>query len=92
MINIENERLISVKEARNELPGRPSINTIYRWFWKGAYGIRLESIRVGGRLYTSKEACSRFIYASSQLPTEEARRAKNDAIDLARQFLDASGV
>ena len=92
MIDVNEETLLTAKDARKELPGRPSINTIYRWFWKGVRGIKLESVRVGGRVYTSKEACHRFVLASSQVPTADERSAERDAIRQAQQFLDVAGV
>lgn len=92
MIDLDKETLLTVKQARAVLPNRPSINTIYRWFWKGVRGIKLDSIRVGGRIFTTKEACDRFIHASSRMPTEEERFAERDAIRNARQFLDMSGI
>jgi len=92
MIDTTRETLLTVKQARKVLPSRPSINTIYRWFWKGVRGIKLESIRVGGRIFTTKEACERFIHASSKRPTEKERFAERDAIHQAQQYLNASGV
>ena len=92
MIDLSKESLLTVKDARKELPGRPSINTIYRWFWKGVRGIKLESVRVGGRVFTSKEACCRFVKASSQVPSVDERFMERDAIRQAQQFLDVAGV
>lgn len=92
MIDINRESLLTVKQAQSALPNRPSINTIYRWCWKGVRGIKLDSIRVGGRIFTTEEACQRFILASSQIPTEQERFAERDAIRRARRFLDVAGV
>ena len=93
MIDISKETLLTVKQARRELPNRPSINTVYRWFWKGVRGgIRLESIRIGGRVYTSKEACSRFIYASSEVRADETCNREKEAIRQAQEALELYGL
>jgi len=39
---------------------RPHFSTLYRWALKGFRGVRLETIRIGGTLCTSKEALQRF--------------------------------
>ncbi len=51
--------------ARRWLPKRPSgrrlsYNSIYRWAKKGLRGVKLETVCVGGTIYTSREALARF--------------------------------
>jgi hypothetical protein len=66
--------------------GRPtSTSTIYRWVACGLRGHRLEAIRLGGTLYTSREAIQRFADrltvgpASSVAPSSEADRRRASA-------------
>lgn len=65
MIDLERERLISLREAALILPSRGgkrfSYGTLNRWANKGLRGRRLESWKVGGRLYTSVAALNRFV-------------------------------
>lgn len=63
--------------ARHFLPGirggkslHPS--TIFRWASAGVRGVKLETIRVGGVLYTSREAIQRFSDALTAGPEAEA--------------------
>jgi hypothetical protein len=65
MIDIHKERLLKPAQAARVRPpgrkGRPTnVATVYRWMTTGVRGIKLESIRIGGTLYTSQEALQRF--------------------------------
>jgi hypothetical protein len=65
MIDIRNETLLTLSQAARLQPpgrgGRPThISTVYRWISRGIGGIRLDAIRLGGRLLTSREALQRF--------------------------------
>ncbi|MGD0089101.1 MAG: DUF1580 domain-containing protein [Planctomycetota bacterium] len=63
-INIQNEQLLSLKDAAKVLPPvdgkRPHISTMWRWCRRGLRGIRLEYVRLGHRVCTSAAALSRF--------------------------------
>jgi hypothetical protein len=72
MIEISAETLLTMAQATRLRPlgrlGRPTHpSTIYRWISRGVRGIRLESIRLGGTTYTSREALQRF---ADRLTTE----------------------
>jgi hypothetical protein len=62
---MKNENLIPLRDAPEHLPKRngKSINpaTIYRWSQSGVAGFRLETMKIGGCLFTSVEAIERFI-------------------------------
>jgi hypothetical protein len=65
MIDLMQEHLIAVREVPKLLPlrsnGKPiHLSACYRWMEKGINGTRLESVRVGGTTYTSREALQRF--------------------------------
>jgi hypothetical protein len=59
------DRLLTMAEAAKSLPGRPHASSIWRWYKKGARGVRLETILRGGRRFTSVEAIERFIIATT---------------------------
>jgi hypothetical protein len=42
---------------------RCHVASFYRFAGKGVYGVVLETIRIGSRLWTSREACERFTAA-----------------------------
>jgi len=60
MIDIASETLITLAQASERLPGRPSLCAIWRWRTKGIRGRKLECVVIGGRPYTSIEALARF--------------------------------
>jgi hypothetical protein len=61
---MEREELLSIQAVREFLPeidGRkPCAATIRKWATKGCYGVRLDHVRIGGRILTSVAAIQRF--------------------------------
>ena len=53
------EDLISLRDAAEKI-GR-SYETVWRYAVKGFRGVRLETVRIGGTMRTSREAINRFI-------------------------------
>jgi Protein of unknown function (DUF1580) len=64
-IDIRVEQLLSFPAASKTLQSEPHVSTIHRWRLKGIRGVRLETILVGGRRYTSLEAIERFAAATT---------------------------
>lgn len=60
MIDIESEQLIPFRDAPKHIPGRPHAATCHRWRLVGVRGVKLETIKVGSKRFTSKEAIRRF--------------------------------
>jgi Protein of unknown function (DUF1580) len=52
--------LVDLKELARALPGRPHISTVYRWTNPGLNGVRLETVKFGGRRFTTRELVLRF--------------------------------
>lgn len=70
--------------------------TVWRWCVKGARGVKLESLAIGGKRITSREAFERFVSAtnpnavtaaSAPSPAESSRRRKRAAA-----VLDRAGI
>ena len=63
-IDTENETLLSLTEATKVLPrvnGRkPAISTLWRWCRKGLRGVKLEYVRYGRNIVTTRQALGRF--------------------------------
>lgn len=61
------EEIMTLKDARGEIAAitgkRPDLATLSRWIHRGVGGTRLEAVRVGRQLLTSKQALTRFIEA-----------------------------
>jgi hypothetical protein len=63
--NLLDEQLITLADyTRIRPPGRRGarmhIRTAYRHALEGVRGIKLETVQIGGRLFTSREAIARF--------------------------------
>lgn len=58
-----NEHLLELADAASDWPteSRPSLTTLRRWGRDGVRGVKLETAKVGWRVFTSREAVSRFL-------------------------------
>ena len=66
MFDFQTEETIPIAELPKQLPSRPHISTVWRWIKRGCRGVRLETVLIGGKRFTSKEAVDRFVHATSQ--------------------------
>lgn len=87
MIDAASETLVPLRDVPRLLPPRPSgkrlhISAVYRWTLRGVRGIRLETTKIGGTTYTSREAIQRF---SEGLSGAEPARPIHEAQGRARQ-------
>ena len=65
-IDYENETIITLGEGCRAFPPNGiSDATMARWIQKGIKGVRLETLLIGGRRVTSREAIARFIAAQN---------------------------
>lgn len=64
MINVSIEELIPLAKAGRFVNPScpPHVATIWRWCLRGVAGVTLESVKIGGSRFTSKEAVERFIH------------------------------
>ena len=61
-IDIHVEKLVSFPdEAETYMPNRVHRSTWHRWRLRGIRGVKLETILIGGKRYTSLEALQRFV-------------------------------
>jgi len=98
-IDSRTEELLTLAEARSLIPGRVDLATIWRWSRIGVRGRTLETVWVGGRLFTSCRAIERFLERDEPTArgrdgrTAQARRqlgpARKKSIDAAREKLRA---
>lgn len=61
----ETQEYITLTQAAKLAPGRPSINCLWRWCRKGVLArngeqVRLQHVRIGGKLFTTTEWLSQF--------------------------------
>ena len=59
-MQFDSEDLIPLAEAGQIIPGVRHPSTVWRWVNVGRYGVKLESLEVGGVTYTSRSAIQDF--------------------------------
>jgi hypothetical protein len=74
--NILNETLLTIKQAAEALPIARTPQTVTMWIRQGCHGRKLESTRIGGRRFTSKEALERFLNTNTAPPTAQTPKTK----------------
>ena len=98
MIDTTNEQLLSLREAAASLPTRPHLCTIHRWRLRGIGGVKLGTVKIGGRRYTSAEELDRFIAATTAAadgspPPTRTPRQRQRAIERAEaELLARAGI
>ncbi|MCS7466126.1 DUF1580 domain-containing protein [Stieleria sp. ICT_E10.1] len=56
------EDAITLAEVPAMLPGRrPHVSTVWRWYRTGVRGVRLEAVKIGRSVITSRQAVTRFL-------------------------------
>lgn len=96
MIDISREHLLTITQGASELPGRPHVASLWRYRTTGCRGVKLETILVGGRRFTSREALQRFVdavTAAADRPqtNPQANRQRAKAVNAANAELNAEG-
>jgi len=96
MIDISAEQLLTLSQAARSLPGKVNVSTLWRWYQRGCRGVRLETVVIGGRRYTSKEALERFAAATTaarngEQPTSRTSKQRQRATDTANFELEKAG-
>jgi hypothetical protein len=94
MINIGSEQLRLLTKASADVPGSPHTSTLIRWALRGLRGVRLETVLIGGRRYTSVEAIERFLARLNEpatVPVPALSRSRQEHIARANRQLDAEG-
>ena len=64
MIDIHAESLLPINQVPKALPEPPHVATVWRWIQRGVRGIKLETVLVGGKRYTSAEKLQAFVVES----------------------------
>ncbi len=77
---------LSLRETSARLPDRPHINTVRRWMTSGCNGVKLRSVRFGGKRLTTEQWCGEFVEAVMAKNGHKSEHLSADAM------LDAIGV
>ena len=92
-----NETLEPLSQCAKYYPTRASYPTLWRHYKKGVRGVKLETVDVGGRPYSSKEAVHRFFKATTAIRDGNSvncapSRQRQAAIAKAEAELEAAGI
>ena len=83
------EDLMSVEKAVKIIPSRPHTGTVIRWSTRGVGGVKLQTVRVGGRRFVSRRALMEFVSALTEkvdggiasVATKSSRRRNIEAAE-----------
>jgi hypothetical protein len=73
-IDLTTEQIVPLREAAELIPGRPHYSTLRRWQHAGLRGVCLETVLIGGRCFTSREAIRRFFERTNTRPIPTTAR------------------
>lgn len=93
MIDISTETRLTIPQAAARLG--VSRETAYRYLQGIRHGYRLESLKIGGKRFTSVEACDRFVEAQNDdQPPERIKTRRERAKDHERAiaYLRKEGI
>ena len=90
-IDLQSEPPLPYNEAGKLLPAdrRPSATTWWRWSTRGVHGIKLETILIGGRRYTTAAALQRFV---DQLSERSAGATSSSVDQLSERSAGATSI
>ena len=57
---MDNTQYMTLSQAAQSLPHRPSTQTIFRWATRGCRGVKLESLRFGRRIVVTSDDLEKF--------------------------------
>lgn len=89
MLDYAHDDLVALIDIPKVLPPRNGKrvhkSTVFRWASRGVRGHTLETVAIGGRTFTSREALDRFLKALNagsrgEVPTNRSRRAAQDRL------------
>jgi Protein of unknown function (DUF1580) len=70
----------SISEAaQKHLPGRPHVNSVRRWMQHGCNGVKLRSVRFGGKRLTTEQWCREFVDAVTTASGQATEHLKAEA-------------
>lgn len=80
--------LMTVTEAANVTPGRPSTNCLWRWCRRGVWSrsgerVRLQHRRIGGKIFTSSDWLDEFGRKLAEADTRHFDQCEQAAADAA---------
>ena len=88
------EKVISIEDAAKHVSKltkkKRNRSLILRWANQGVAGVRLETIRIGSDIYTSREALNEFMNASREAKFSEQSQATTNGLKAAKLIEEAA--
>jgi hypothetical protein len=75
---MSNSQYLTLSQAAQSLPHRPSTQTVFRWATKGCRGVKLESGRMGRRILVTPAALEKFARELAEVWEEGRPQAPAD--------------
>jgi hypothetical protein len=100
-IDLSCEQVMTLREVASILPRQRAgrkvhVSTLYRWASpRGVRGVRLETLKLGGRVVTSVEAVQRFAErcsATDSTADVHPPRSRQREFEQAEQELERTGI
>ena len=76
------EEIVPIQRAGSFFPYPVGRKAIERYFRHGIRGVRLETVLIGGRRFSSQEAIFRFLEATNKMPNDEEAIRPMSAVEL----------
>ena len=92
-MNDLNAKYLTFKQAAQSLPGQPHISTLARWRSRGIHGVKLTTVKIGGRRMVAADELQRFIEAvtcaaDGQATPIRTSKQRQKSIEAAERELD----
>ena len=96
-INLASTTYLSFAEVAKLLPGRPHISTLHRWRTRGVHGVKLATVKIGGRRMVEASSLDQFCEAVTCAADGQAQpirtsRQREKAIAAAERELAKEGI
>ena len=96
MIDVFTETVFPLKDGPKQIPSRPHLATVIRWWQRGCRGVHLETVLIGGARHTSREAVQRFVDATTAAadgkPPADPSPQSRKRVEQAEKQLAARGI
>jgi hypothetical protein len=77
MTTVDYGNLLSFGEVGRLLPSKPNPSTLWRWHVHGCYGIRLQTVLIGGRRFVERAQLDDFV---DRVTTARERNTAPDSV------------
>ena len=90
---LQESTILSLNEATKKFPSSVSRATLERWIRRGVHGVKLATIKIGGRRFTTASAIQDFLLGQQHTTPEPARSeprrgnlSKKSIADLSKKY------